>query len=705
MSAILNDRDKALQASIFRSKATSVTITASAATFKTAKNGGITTPSNIVLTAVPNSVFTSAVVYTWYYALSTSPTVFVSLGTGTTKTITNTDILSIIGEATQIQYKCIATENLQDTAYGFFTVIYTKELSEPILVSLSRSNAILTLDLLATVKSYDNTNTSISVTRGSTVLSYSATAQPNSFSVAIDATQAAGRTAGSITNTATSWDMGNLTSIDTDGAKVVFIVTVYDASGVLVSPTIGKEIVYSLVSEGPIGATIYPNRTFDFAGSVLPTGTVFAGTVTSSDVSTTTTLTNSAIDQGLYINSLDLVPANNYTITMRIKLLSGPWEGVVYYTNSAHGANGSYYKVIPKPIVGAWATINLDMRTLDVGGTEYLTGGNITSLRFDFVNVSGGSVVVDYINIGKFGVAEATKTTTVSAYAWSITGQPTASQAFTYTWSNGAVSAYPSGWTSYATAAPGSGYTLYQLNLVISDVSTKLTTLANWSGATANSIGYRLDGTIGVQGTSSRTAYIVTTSGTPPGVPTAATGDNAPSGWSFTATSVLTVGQYMYQADGILPSATGIIYFTGSITGGNTLTITTGTVPSIGMTIEGPGITNGTVISSGTGPFILSKVATNTNSVSMTGSTVNNIVWGNPYLSNLKVGSLSAISANLGSITSGSININNKFIIDPDGATTIQNASTGARLLITNKAIKVYDSLGTLRVQIGDLSA
>ena len=46
MSAILNDRDKALQASAFRSKATSVTITASAATFKTAKNGGVIPSEN-----------------------------------------------------------------------------------------------------------------------------------------------------------------------------------------------------------------------------------------------------------------------------------------------------------------------------------------------------------------------------------------------------------------------------------------------------------------------------------------------------------------------------------------------------------------------------------------------------------------------------------------------------------------------------------
>jgi hypothetical protein len=79
--------------------------------------------------------------------------------------------------------------------------------------------------------------------------------------------------------------------------------------------------------------------------------------------------------------------------------------------------------------------------------------------------------------------------------------------------------------------------------------------------------------------------------------------------------------------------------------------------------------------------------------------------WNVPYLSNLKVGSLSAISANLGTITAGSLNINNAFIVDSSGNTTIRNATTGARLLIQNNVIKVYDSSGILRVQIGDLSA
>jgi len=73
--------------------------------------------------------------------------------------------------------------------------------------------------------------------------------------------------------------------------------------------------------------------------------------------------------------------------------------------------------------------------------------------------------------------------------------------------------------------------------------------------------------------------------------------------------------------------------------------------------------------------------------------------------SNLSVSQLSAISSNLGTVTAGSLNINNKFIVDSSGNTTIQNATTGARLYIANNVIKVYDASGVLRVQIGDLSA
>lgn len=71
----------------------------------------------------------------------------------------------------------------------------------------------------------------------------------------------------------------------------------------------------------------------------------------------------------------------------------------------------------------------------------------------------------------------------------------------------------------------------------------------------------------------------------------------------------------------------------------------------------------------------------------------------------MNVSQLSAITANLGAITAGSLNINNKFIVDSSGGTTIQSGTTGARLYIANNVIKVFDAAGTLRVQIGDLSA
>lgn len=176
------------------------------------------------------------------------------------------------------------------------------------------------------------------------------------------------------------------------------------------------------------------------------------------------------------------------------------------------------------------------------------------------------------------------KVATISCFKWSNSGIGIYAQAFTYTWASKDISAYPAGWDGSAAAAPGSGYTLYQLNMVVTDVFDAILTNLNWNNATTGSIGYRQDGTIGPKGDSARVAYIVTTSGTAPITPTAGIGDVAPlGGWSFTATSNLSDGQYMYQSDGTMGAS--------------------------------------------------------------------NIVWGAPYLSNLKVGSLSALSANLGSVT------------------------------------------------------
>jgi predicted phage tail protein len=61
-------------------------------------------------------------------------------------------------------------------------------------------------------------------------------------------------------------------------------------------------------------------------------------------------------------------------------------------------------------------------------------------------------------------------------------------------------------------------------------------------------------------------------------------------------------------------------------------------------------------------------------------------VWGTPYLSNLKVGSLSAISANLGVVTAGSVNINDKFVVGSDG-------------YLVAKGIRIEDENGNVILQ------
>lgn len=64
---------------------------------------------------------------------------------------------------------------------------------------------------------------------------------------------------------------------------------------------------------------------------------------------------------------------------------------------------------------------------------------------------------------------------------------------------------------------------------------------------------------------------------------------------------------------------------------------------------------------------------------------------------------LAAISADLGSITGGSLNINNRFIVTSGGVATIRSATTGARLEMSGDRINVYDSSNNLRVRIGRL--
>ncbi|MGY6251751.1 hypothetical protein ACXIUS_30260, partial [Bosea thiooxidans] len=67
----------------------------------------------------------------------------------------------------------------------------------------------------------------------------------------------------------------------------------------------------------------------------------------------------------------------------------------------------------------------------------------------------------------------------------------------------------------------------------------------------------------------------------------------------------------------------------------------------------------------------------------------------------IAVDELSAITANMGYVTAGAMDINGRFSVDAAGTVTIKNASTGSRLVITNTLLQVYDSSNVLRVRLG----
>ena len=224
--------------------------------------------------------------------------------------------------------------------------------------------------------------------------------------------------------------------------------------------------------------------------------------------------------------------------------------------------------------------------------------------------------------------ASGTKSITVSAFQWATSAPGVPTQAFTYTWSGGSISAFPAGWTAAASTAPATGYTLYQLNLVITDTATATTTSTNWSGGSIGSIGYRQDGSIGPQGDGARMAYTKSTIASPAGT-TTSTGSTS------------------------LP-ATGSFGLTGSV-----------------FSTSPPALTvSGEFLYQTDGIYVLST---------------NTISWSTPYLSNLKVGSLSAISANLGIVniaTAGNLNSGKSSFGDPTAGFFLGNDSGTPRLAI-----------------------
>jgi hypothetical protein len=245
-----------------------------------------------------------------------------------------------------------------------------------------------------------------------------------------------------------------------------------------------------------------------------------------------------------------------------------------------------------------------------------------------------------------------------SIYIWTGSSVPPTrpSTTSTYTWSTGAYTA-PAGWSTDAPTNTTPGNYLWIITVPLNVSATTVTSTLDWTNVANPIRAIAYNGANGTSGTSGSATFLVTRTANDSSPPSnaevvAVIGRNPVAGDIVTVSYNSSNNAVVYRfTTNWITQAT---YITGSLIVSNTITG--------------------------------DKVAANTITAT-----------------NLSVSQLSAISANMGTITGGSLSINNKFIVNSSGDTTIQSGTTGARMEIKNNVIKVFDENSVLRVQIGNL--
>lgn len=204
-----------------------------------------------------------------------------------------------------------------------------------------------------------------------------------------------------------------------------------------------------------------------------------------------------------------------------------------------------------------------------------------------------------------------------SVFQWAASIPAGPSGTSTYTWSSGTFTPTPTSWTLTPGTSPSLGYTLYQAQVQLLDSATVTTSTINWTSASISAVGYAgtngtngSPGSPGTAGASSRICFArVANNPTPVSGNITTTGNSSfptstqsSTTWGFAAT---------WGASDPSPSSTNSLYQSDGIYDPNT----------------------------------------------------GNTVWGTPYISSLKVGQLSAVSTNTGSLTiSGTLTSNTAAI-------------------------------------------
>lgn len=172
------------------------------------------------------------------------------------------------------------------------------------------------------------------------------------------------------------------------------------------------------------GSAFEGYQTWDFNGS--------AESWTSSGITVSTgaeavTLTSTGTDPQFASPTISINGGRYDKVRARVKRTAGSgWDGTAYYSTAGHGFSGSFYKSVPDTTVtGSWVTLEWDMADLTAGGTDWLTS-TTTAIRLDLGATSSDVFVVDWVTIGRRGSG-----VSVAAFAEEITTRASADSALT----------------------------------------------------------------------------------------------------------------------------------------------------------------------------------------------------------------------------------------------------------------------------------
>jgi hypothetical protein len=374
--------------------------------------------------------------------------------------------------------------------------------------------------------------------------------------------------------------------------------------------------------------------------------------------------------------------------------------------------DGGTFALFPAPtaLTATNAHLDVPVRYKDNAGTVYQSA----TPSVQFVQVTQG--------------VDGSKTAQANLYQWSPTTPSNPSGSSTWTWSTSTQSAYTGsgGWTIAIPANPGTpGIKLWAAQKSFSDAASASTTSISWaSGYSVSDI--TQNGAAGVQ-SASPTVYkwAATIPSGPTGTSTytwSTAAFAAPSTWTLTpgtSTPGFTLWAARVQLVDSSSSTTSTINWTtasvfasgyAGATGADGLSARI----CFARVASNPTPTSGTIVTSGNSSFPTSAQSTTTWGFAATWSatdplpsstnslyqsdgiydgTSNTTSWSTPYISSLKVGTLSAITANMGTITAGSIT-----------SAEYRTAATGRRIELNwgaDNFLQFYNTAGTLIGEIG----